>query len=138
MSFRIDRRYIKFGSSHPVKLFNLAIDRETCQVKTFSLLPSYFAAYVKVPNSCSKSDIVRNLDNYASFVFLDGSGSEDDYKLLPNGLIKPVFVLAANDMAFAAAVNRRLAYDEDDLESMNMKHMNIQISIENVQIDSYS
>ena len=78
MLYQIDARLVPRSSATAVRLYNMDIDPESCSVKTYDLIPNFYAAFVKIPNNCSQIEIVKELErNGADFIFLNGDGSQE-------------------------------------------------------------
>lgn len=83
-----------------------------CRVYQSGTIPDWFAAYVVVPDGCSRSNYVDQLITLgADFIFLNGKGNEEDFVLSSNGLNVPVFTLNNTLSDFAMKVETMLALD---------------------------
>lgn len=137
MPFRIDKKSIRYGYSTTVKLFNMVLDQSnSCDILQTGNIPDWFAAYVSVPDKCSRSRFVKQLVTLgADFIFLNGKGSDEDFVLSSNGLNVPVFLVNNSLSDFSSKVEARLEYNYEDTESLYGDNIQLQINMPNVKLE---
>lgn len=93
MNFKIDKKNLKWGFDSSINLFKVELNEETCTVQHSGELEGWFAAYVVVPPNCAQWKIADQLVTMgADYIFLNGDGNEEEFKLHSNGLSVPIFL----------------------------------------------
>lgn len=96
MEFKINPEKLKPGLITNVDLFLIDVD-DKCKVDGVNDINDWYAAYVRVPATCSQMDVVRQLQSDgADFIFLY-SESDDYTKLNSRAIHIPVFTLTSKN-----------------------------------------